>query len=180
MPIHPAMFVNRRDTQIPLGGRDGCCWDMHGPPCGREDATCGKDFRRGQHQMPQPVAGAIGHDGSRILRGFIPWHGDVGCVVDIILSDQGRWSRRCRRRCQRAAWPVCRLANVPIAPSAALRRDPFFKQPFAGAASFQSGAPDDQVKLARSHSSRFANSPSTRLSTQRRMIASQQVDPHLS
>ena len=39
-------------------------------------------------------------------------------------------------------------ANVQLAPSAALCRAMFFKQPFAGPAQFQSRTVDDQVKFA--------------------------------
>jgi hypothetical protein len=39
-------------------------------------------------------------------------------------------------------------ADVQLAPSASLRRAVFFKQPFTRAAQFQSGAIDDQVKVA--------------------------------
>src|ERR1019366_7268235 len=42
-------------------------------------------------------------------------------------------------------------ANVQLAPSAALCRAMFFKQPFAGPAQFQSRTVDDQVKFARSN-----------------------------
>ena len=49
-------------------------------------------------------------------------------------------------------------ANVQLAPGAALCPAMFFKQPFAGAAQFQSGAVDDQVKFARSNPREVANS----------------------
>src|ERR1039457_512051 len=62
-------------------------------------------------------------------------------------------------------------ANVQLAPSAALCRAMFFKQPFAGPAQFQSRAVDDQVKFARSNPREVANRQSTRSPAQRRMIA---------
>ena len=51
-----------------------------------------------------------------------------------------------------------------------------FKQPFAGAAQFQSGAVDDQVKFVRSNPRRVENSQSTRPPAQPRMIWNRQVD----
>jgi hypothetical protein len=67
-------------------------------------------------------------------------------------------------------------ANVQLAPGAALCRAMLFKQPFAGAAQFQSGAIDDQVKFARSNPRRLVNRQSTRPPAQRRMIGNRQVD----
>src|SRR5664279_828261 len=48
-------------------------------------------------------------------------------------------------------------AYVQLAPSAALCRAMFFKQPFAGPAQFQSRTVDDQVKFARSNPREVAN-----------------------
>ena len=42
-------------------------------------------------------------------------------------------------------------ANVRLAPGAALCRAMLFKQPFAGAAQFQTSAIDNQMKLVRSN-----------------------------
>src|SRR5450631_1302160 len=67
-------------------------------------------------------------------------------------------------------------ANVQLAPSAALCRAMFFKQPFAGPAQFQSRTVDDQVKFARSNPREVANRQSTRSPAQRRMIGNRQVD----
>jgi hypothetical protein len=67
-------------------------------------------------------------------------------------------------------------ANVQLAPGAALCRAMFFKQPFTGAAQFQSGATDNQVKFARSNPRWIANRQSARPPAQSRMIGNRQVD----
>jgi hypothetical protein len=72
-------------------------------------------------------------------------------------------------------------ADVQLAPSASLRRAVFFKQPFTRAAQFQSGAIDDQVKVASPVSPGHLNRQSTCPPAQRRMIGNGQVDlqqPH--
>ena len=67
-------------------------------------------------------------------------------------------------------------ADMKLLPGAAFGRPVLFKQPFASAAQFQSGAVDDQLKIAGLVSPGRFRRQSTRPPAQRRMIRDGQVD----
>ncbi len=67
-------------------------------------------------------------------------------------------------------------ADMKLSPGAAFDRPVLFKQPFASAAQFQSGAVDDQVKIAGLVSPGRFHRQSTRPPAQRRMVRDGQVD----
>ena len=66
------MFVNRKDMQITLGWRDGGCRSAERPLAGRDDKPGGRiSGEDSVVYLRSPVVGAIGPEGSRILRQLI-------------------------------------------------------------------------------------------------------------
>ena len=121
----------------------------------------GPEWRR----ESQPVISAIGQEGSRSR---------VNCASKVSTWEASSTSLLVRSKATisplPASMPICNLRQARRLPAMLL------KQPFASAAQFQSGAVDDQVKIAGLVSPRRFRRQSTRPPAQRRMIRDGQVD----
>src|SRR5208337_2056861 len=138
LPIHPPVLLDPKDMPIALGRR--CCssGSSYGPLARRNDESGAWVSGHNGVENGSPITSAIGHERGRRLVQLLQQGLDMRGIVDVLVG---------QIKCHDLAGAGVN-ANMKLSPSAAMGRPVLFKQPFAGAAQFQSSAIDDQVKIA--------------------------------